>query len=151
MKNMYRKTLTYNLRLSGDHLAIFKAFCPIAEEAWVPDWSCNMLYSETGIAEKNCLFTTAHSGMPDMIWVCTEYDLGNAVEYLRVVPEHFVTSIRILTQREEDITACQVTYTHTALTNAGARHIAEHFTEDSFLAQIKSWEALIPAYLNSAL
>ena len=70
-----------------------------------------MLYSKTGIAEKNCIFTTKHDNMPKAVWVCSIYDPGNEVEYVKTIPEHIVTVVNIKTTQVNEFTECTVKYT----------------------------------------
>jgi hypothetical protein len=37
---------------------IFPLLCPVKEYEWFNDWKCTMVYSETGVAENNCIFYT---------------------------------------------------------------------------------------------
>jgi hypothetical protein len=37
---------------------IFPLLCPIREYEWFNDWKCTMVYSESGVAENNCIFYT---------------------------------------------------------------------------------------------
>jgi hypothetical protein len=148
MENSLRKELVHTINIPGDVLTVFKAFCPIAEKEWAPGWKCIMLYSETGIAEKNCVFTTRHNNMPEMIWVCSIYNPGNEVEYVRITPGHFVTVINIRTTQIDKYTKCTVKYTHTSLSADGLRYIASHLTEEQFVSQIESWKDQISVYLK---
>jgi hypothetical protein len=148
MENSLRKEFVHNINILGDTQTVFKAFCPIAEKEWVPNWECTMLYSKTGIAEKNCIFTTKNDNMPEMIWVCSVYDPGNEVEYVRTIPEHFVTVINIKTAQVNEFTECTVKYTHTSLSAVGSDYISTHFNEEQFISQIDPWKEEIPRYLK---
>jgi hypothetical protein len=149
MKNSLRKEFIHKINIKGDNMTIFKLFCPVAEKNWVPGWEFNMIYSETGIAEKNCVFSTKHANMPENIWVCCLYNPGIEVEYMRTTPKHFVTIINVKMLQIADITECTVKYTHTALSEDGAHFIENHFTEEMFIKQIDSWQDDISTYLKS--
>jgi len=148
MENLLRKELVHTINILGDTLSVFKAFCPIAEKEWVPGWECNMLYSKTGIAEKKCVFTTKLDNMPEVVWVCSIYNLGDEVEYVKIIPEHFVTVINIKTTQINEYTKCTVNYTHTALSNDGEYYISKHLSEEQFIRQIDSWKDEISVYLK---
>jgi hypothetical protein len=149
MENSLRKEFIHKISIQGDNMTIFRLFCPIEEKNWVPGWECNLLYSETGIAEKNCVFSTKHTNMPESIWICSIYTPDIEVEYVRLIPEHFVTVINIKTLQLSDTTECAVRYTHTALTEGGARYIENHISEELFIKQIDSWGDEISAYLKN--
>ncbi|HMM21998.1 MAG TPA: hypothetical protein PKA10_14865 [Selenomonadales bacterium] len=151
MENSLRKEFVHRVNIIGDKQNVFKAFCPIAEKEWVPNWDCTLLYSQTGIAEKNCIFTTKSDNMPEMVWVCSIYEPGNEVEYVRIITGYFVTVINIKTTQVNEYTECIVQYTHTALSAGGAHYILNNFSEEQFLRQIDQWKDEIPGYLKTSI
>lgn len=62
---------------------IFPLLCPTTELDWLPGWSCELLHSQSGYAELNCLFKTRFFGM-DEIFICTRYEKNLAIDYLRM-------------------------------------------------------------------
>lgn len=148
MKNVLRKEFTHTIYIKGRCKAVFKAFCPEAEKKWVSGWESTMLYSKSGIAEKNCVFTTTQQNMPENIWICSIYDVGREVEYVRTTPGQLISVINITTRQLGEKTECTVKYVHTALTAAGTQYILNHLSEEQFIAQISSWETSIPIYLE---
>jgi len=149
MENSLRKEFVHTIKILGDTQTVFKAFCPIAEKEWLPGWDCTMLYSKTGIAEKNCIFTSKHDNMPKAVWVCSIYDPGNEVEYVKTIPEHIVTVVNIKTTQVNEFTECTVKYTHTALSTGGAHYISSHLSEEQLIKQINPWKEEIPTYLRN--
>ena len=149
MKNALRKEFTHTIHVKGDCKVVFKAFCPEAEKKWVSGWESTMLYSKSGIAEKNCVFKTMQQNMPETVWICSVYDVGREVEYVRTTPGQLVSVINITTRQSGENTECTVKYVHTALTAAGTQYILSHLSEEQFIAQIASWETAIPIYLEN--
>jgi len=43
---------------------VFPLLCPLREYEWIEGWQCEMLHSDSGIAEKNCVFRTRFPGEP---------------------------------------------------------------------------------------
>lgn len=148
MKNALRKEFTHTIHVKGDCKEVFKAFCPEAEKKWVSGWESTMLYSKSGIAEKNCVFTTTPPNMPETVWVCSVYDFGREVEYIKTTPGQLVSVINITTRQVGEDTECTVKYVHTALTAAGTQYILSQLSEEQFIAQISTWETGIPIYLG---
>lgn len=148
MQKPIRNKLSHTICFSTPKETVFKIFCPVVEREWLSDWDCNMVYSDSGIAEKNCIFTNKHANMADTVWVCSIYDFTNEVEYIRTTPGYFVTVINIKTLQTDMETECIVTYTHTALSELGAHYIANHFTEEHFINQIESWKDAGNTYLS---
>ena len=52
---------------------VFPLLCPVREAEWVPDWQYRLIYSESGIAELGCVFTTRDDDGSETTWVVTEY------------------------------------------------------------------------------
>lgn len=64
---------------------IFPLLCPVREYDWIPHWSCDMIFSESGFAEDNCMFETpfTETGGKDL-WIVSTYDPPKKIEFLRV-------------------------------------------------------------------
>ena len=148
MKNALRKKFTHTIQVKGDCLAVFKSFCPEEEKKWISDWDSTMIYSKSGIAEKNCVFTTKQENMPEIVWVCSVYDAGREVEYVRTTPGYMVSVINITTRQFGESTECRVEYVHTSLSEMGTQYILSYFSEAQFKVQIESWKTAIPIYLE---
>ncbi len=48
---------------------VFPLLCPVREYEWIEPWQCEILHSDSGIAEKNCVFRTHAPGESDDVWV----------------------------------------------------------------------------------
>ena len=62
--------------------SLFPLLCPTTEYDWVPNWSCDLLHSNSGRAEYNCVFRTRFLG-PEELWICTRYEPNRAIDYAR--------------------------------------------------------------------
>lgn len=74
----------------------FSLLCPVREYDWIPNWSCEMVFSESGIAEDMCVFKTKFN--PDEgeeTWICTHYEKNSYIEYLHYLPNR-ITRLRII-------------------------------------------------------
>ncbi len=149
MKNTLRKEFTHTIHVKGACKSVFKAFCPEAEKKWVSGWESTMLYSESGIAEKHCVFTTTQPNMRETVWLCSVYDVGREVEYVRTIPGQLISVINITTRQLSEDTECMVKYIHTALTEAGTQYLLSQLSQEQFIEQIASWETAIPTYLEN--
>lgn len=54
------RSLTVTIRAS--QLYILKLACPVEELKWIPGWEYDLIYSESGANETNCIFNEAFSG-----------------------------------------------------------------------------------------
>ncbi len=64
---------------------VFPLLCPVREYDWIDGWTCNLIYSGTGVAENNCVFTTDFPRGVEETWVVSHYD-----------PEHYVIQFVIV-------------------------------------------------------
>ena len=75
------------IKIQGPASRVFPLLCPVREAYWAPGWEAAVLYSQSGYAEKGCVFTSRHPGEPDTIWLITEHDPEAAVvRFSRVTP-----------------------------------------------------------------
>jgi hypothetical protein len=37
---------------------VFPLLCPVREHEWLEGWQCEMIHTASGIAEKDCIFST---------------------------------------------------------------------------------------------
>jgi hypothetical protein len=61
---------------------IFPLLCPVREYDWIPDWSCEMLYSKSGVAERDAIFATRMMPGRKALWCCVAYEPPRLVEYV---------------------------------------------------------------------
>ena len=63
---------------------VFPLLCPVREADWLPGWQYRLIYSDSGVAELGCVFTTpkppgsATNGQgreaAETTWIVTDYD-----------------------------------------------------------------------------
>ena len=87
-----RKTV-FELRASAAE--IFPLLCPVREYEWIPDWSCTMVYSDSGVAEKDAVFHTRELLGMRTVWTCIAYEPPRLVEYVFVVGRSGVVRLTI--------------------------------------------------------
>ncbi len=108
------------LMLNAPPEVVFPLFGPVREAEWSPGWEPTLLYAASSLGEgKGTVFTTAHPGQPDTVWIIAEWDAARrVVEYARVAPGDHAAQIRIECEPGPDsaTTRARVTYTLTALT-----------------------------------
>lgn len=64
---------------------VFPLLCPVREYEWIEPWQCEILHSDSGIAEKNCVFRTRLPGeTSDDVWVVCRYEPNTRIEFVRV-------------------------------------------------------------------
>lgn len=64
---------------------VFPLLCPVREYEWIEPWQCEMLNTDSGVAEKNCVFRTRFPGeTSDDVWVVSHYEPNVRIEFVRV-------------------------------------------------------------------
>lgn len=64
---------------------IFPLLCPVREYEWIEPWQCEILHSDSGFAEKNCVFRTRFAGeSSDDVWVINDNEPNKEIEFIRI-------------------------------------------------------------------
>lgn len=127
---------------------VFPLLCPVREADWVPEWKYRLIYSQSGIAELGCVFTTPNDDGSESTWLCTEYEPAHfRIAYAWITPDRVACQLRIqLEPGPSSTTRARIAYTYTGLSAAGNKEV-ERFTSDWFRAKMEGWEKAINHYL----
>lgn len=126
---------------------VFPLLCPVREVDWIPAWRCQMIWSDSGVAENNCVFMT---DFPEFrgreVWVVSRYAPPEAIEFVRCAP-HRVTRLEILLEPDGGGgTRAQWTHTTTSLSEEGNLQIA-HLEDGRYETEMRTLERLLTHYL----
>ena len=141
-----RVTRSYTQHLVAGPARVLPLLCPVREADWIDGWDPLLVVSQSGFAERDCVFVTA-SGPDDSIWYVTRHEPeAGLVEMLKITPA--VTACRVTIQVEAvaDCAEATITYSHTSLGAAGDAFV-ESFTEDYYRQFMQDWEARMNHYL----
>jgi hypothetical protein len=129
---------------------VFPLLCPVAEAKWVPGWQYRLIYSQSGLVELGCVFTTHNEDGTESTWVTTEYDPAKfCVGFVWVNPGLMAAQIQIeLYPKQEAKTEARIRYSYTGLSQEGNREL-ERYTEAWFREKMEGWEAAINHYLQT--
>ena len=61
--NAIRVSTHYKIKISADADAVFALACPKEELKWIDQWQYEMIYSDSGKNENNCIFKEKMSGL----------------------------------------------------------------------------------------
>jgi len=110
--------------------AVFPLLCPVREYEWIDGWDCRLVYSRSGVAEEDAVFTTDMAGEGPTVWVTAHHDpKARRVSYIRVTPE--VKVLRMDLQVDEvskEASLWRIRYTLTALGEKG-NSLIDHLSE----------------------
>ena len=144
---------TYTQRIEAPPAIVFLLICPVREADWLDGWAdgYELIYSASGVAEKDCVFRTYGHGEPEMIWTISEHDPDRGVvEFVRVMAGLVATTLRVtIADGGDGTSAVEVTYVVTPVSDEGARFAATRYGGEALLQAIRSWETSMNHYLRT--
>jgi hypothetical protein len=161
-----RVTHEYTQTNSAAPEKVFPLLCPVREADWIPWWRYKLIYSDSGVAELGCIFTTqdrtvesekyssSSSGRDfhstESTWICTDYDPDSfRIAYVWIKPGRVATELWIkLTAAENSQTHSHIRFRYTGLSTEGNREV-ESYDRSWFEKKMKGWEAAINYYLTT--
>ena len=128
---------------------VFPLLCPVREVDWEPEWDPALVLSNSGVAEKDCIFVTRDTSQ-ESIWVITGFEPEkHKLEMIKVTPSHTVGKLEIqLTSSGDNQTAAEIAYTYTALGPEGDDFLNQ-FTAQWYKTFMQNWERAINHYLST--
>ena len=129
---------------------VFPLLCPVREAEWVPGWHYRLIYSESGVAEDGCVFTTPNEAGPETLWMVTHYDPdAYQIAYAWVQPGMIATQLRIsLASAAGGTTSAHIRYLYTGLSPAGNALLDGHSPE-WFQGKMQGWEVAMNFFLSN--
>jgi hypothetical protein len=129
---------------------VFPLLCPVRESEWVPGWQYRLIYSQSGVAEEGCVFTTPNDDGAETTWTVTEYDPSKfRIAFSWVHPEIMAAQISIvLSEKSDGKTSARIRYTYTGLSPEGNQKI-ETYDKKLFEQKMLGWEKAINHYLRT--
>lgn len=146
----HRVTRSYQQTINAPPEEVFPLLCPVRETEWLDGWEYEMIYSESGFAEKGCVFSTPGEGEADTVWVITGYDKENhVIQFTRFTPGTRTCVLTItVTPKGGTASNVDISYTYTGITEEGNAWI-DGFTEEKFLEAVKFWERSMNHFLET--
>lgn len=144
-----REIKSYTMKLCAIPADVFPLLCPVREYEWIEPWSCDMVFSASGVAENNAIFMTdfpAQGGRET--WIVCRYEQDRAIEFIRVVPEHKVNRLDVALTAVQDSSMVTWTQTYTGLSEAGNQWI-RCLTDDAYRTEKATLEKLLNHYLKT--
>lgn len=144
-----RKIRESKMILNYEPEQIFPLLCPVIEYKWFPNWNCTVVYSETGIAEKNAIFLTEDGNHNLIVWTVITYEPPFLIEFsvvngLRTV-ERFQIKLNAL---EKNRTELIWTVMNTAFSKESIREVSQ-LTNEEFALFIEERQREMDYYLRN--
>ncbi len=129
---------------------VFPLLCPVRELDWVPNWKHSLIYSDSGVAEDGCVFTTPNESGTETVWMVTNYDPSTlTIAYAWVEPGMIATQLRIaLAPAPGGKTRSHIYFAYTALSEAG-NAVLDGYTQAWFRKKMQGWEDAINYHLRT--
>lgn len=140
----------YRQELVGTAEDVFALLCPVREQEWIVGWDPLIVWSDSGVAERDCVFVTSHESGRNAVWIVDHYD-DNAYRLglIKIVPDLLVTRVRIEVGSVEEYTSfAEISYAHTALSDEG-KELVDSFTEEDWLRFMQRWENALNHFLET--
>src|SRR5512143_1380955 len=119
-----RATRSYTQHLVAAPDAVFPLLCPVREAEWIRGWDPSLVVSVSGLAERDCVFTTEAEPV-DATWYVTRHEPGAwFVEMIKITPEVTACRLTIQLRAAGAGSEADVTYTHTSLGPRGDEFVA---------------------------
>lgn len=146
-----RVVKTCKWEFNADARTVFLLLCPTKELDWIDGWDeiHQLVYSESGIAEDACIFTTRHPEEGFTVWLTSKYSQENTlIEFVKHLTEkevivRWTMEVRALTNRS---CAVFIIYNATGLSECGNEYLKTDL-EQQFNAHMARLEELIRYYL----
>jgi hypothetical protein len=144
-----RTVRQYTMSLCAPPARVFPLLCPVREYEWIEPWSCDMVFTESGVAEDNAVFKTNFAAQGGAeIWVVCRYERDRAIEFIRLVPDFKVNRLDIALTPAKEATLATWTNTYTGLSEAGNQWI-RNLDDDTFLSEKAALEKMLNHYLKT--
>ncbi len=151
----YRRKQTATIHVAAAPDAVFALMCPVREYEWEPGWTTNLILSNSGLVEEDCIFTTpggasagSNGASPEAIWGTPLHDPENRrLVMIKVTPGECVTRLDIAVDQTPQGAAVTASYEHTALSRAG-RALVDGHTKARYAAMMAGWRAAIEKRLG---
>ena len=147
MKKMRNRVVyEYEHFLEAPAEEVFPLLCPVREYEWIPQWQCDMIYSESGVAELGCVFSTDFGDdFGRETWVVFCYQPAEKIGFIRS-GEYRTTRYEIFLSPQGSGTSIRWCQEITALSSSGD-DVVTAFTKECFDALMISLNKMLAHYL----
>jgi hypothetical protein len=144
-----KMTRRFTQHFLGTPERVFPLLCPTREYEWIEPWKCELLRSDSGFAESNCVFRTdvLTDGVED-VWVVSRYEPSKRIDFVRFDGRRVMSYSIVLEAAADGTTTAHNTQVVTALNEEGNRMLGSE-TDDAFAFEMKVGEMLLNHFLTT--
>jgi hypothetical protein len=87
-------------KIPASPATIFPLLCPIEEYKWIDEWECELVYSDSGVVEDNCIFREQISSVlfgssAPAAWITTLHDPDNFRRHFVIFNDELVRKAEV--------------------------------------------------------
>jgi len=127
---------------------IFPLLCPKREYDWIESWKGNIIYSNSGFAELDCVFSTEFPGDSKEIWIVDIFNKNEKIQFIRYTESRVIRYSITLIDNNNSSTTLTWEQVITSLNKEGDMYI-ENFSDSEYEKRIKSLEIMLNHYLTA--
>ncbi len=135
------------MRLNSSPEKIFPLLCPVREHEWIELWTCEMVFSRSGLAELDCVFQTdfADDG-PQDTWVISRYEPPERLEFVRINAVRAMRYAITLSREDEAHTRAEWKQVLTSL-NVEGEKVLKALTPEAYAEEMGMIERMLNHFL----
>ena len=144
-----KMTKRFEQHFLGTPEKVFPLLCPTREYEWIEPWECELLCSDSGFAEANCVFRTSvlTDGVED-VWVISHYEPSKRIDFVRFDGRRVMSYSIVLEAAADGTTTAHNTQVVTALNEEGNRML-DGEDDDAFASGMRVGEMLLNHFLKT--
>ena len=145
-----RVRLSHPMTVQASPEEVFPLLCPVREFDWIPHWDCRLIYTESGVAERGCIFQTSKPGEGLDTWVVSHFEPAQRISFVRVDARRtlqYDIFLERVSGPDGEYTKLEWIQEITALNDEGDRFVSE-LNESDFVVMIEKVEVMIEHFLR---
>jgi len=105
------------------------------EYEWIQGWKCEMIYTESGIIEKNCIFITNFQGIGRETWYVSDFIPNEHICFIRISNDLSIRFDIDLFIKTNNSTEMRWTQIFTSTTDNGSKLLMQ-MTPEAFSSSV---------------
>lgn len=143
-----KKTLSCDQLLFASREKVFPLLCPTREYDWIAPWKCELIYSKSGFAEPDCVFTTNFPGDVKETWIIDKYEKNRLIQFMRFSESRIIRYCIELIDNNNETTKAIWTQTIISLNSEGNSYI-DNLSAAEYENEIKTLEKMLNHYIKT--
>ena len=144
-----RTVKRYTMQLNAGADEVFPLLCPVREYEWIQPWKCEIVYSDSGRAELDCVFKTNFpDDGPEDTWVVSRYEPPKYIEFVRTNQLRSIRYFISIIQQDEDHSQAIWQQVLTGLDSDGDQFVAD-YKDEAYNDEMSLLENMLNYFLRT--